>query len=90
MSTYAYNSQKRFQEVKADPAFIDFIKFWAERHVTRPIQGFEQMSGANGGQITYSEQMFQTHHQIIQVACHFYDRGKSLKEILNILTYFKR
>ena len=52
MSTYAYNSQKRFQEVKADPAFIDFIKFWAERHVTRPIQGFEQMSGANGGQIT--------------------------------------
>lgn len=88
--SYTYNMKKRDLEMCEDRDFIDYIKFWAHRHIKRPIQGFEQKTSDLGGTMDESEQLSQTHHQVVQVACYFYNRGKPLHEIIDILSFFKK
>lgn len=90
MSTFTYSLNERYQEICHDPAFLDFISFWVEKHIRNPIQGFEQKTNDYGEKMTKKELLSTTHDQVIHAACYFYSRGKPLHEILDILSSFKK
>jgi hypothetical protein len=73
-----------------DQAFIDYIRFWARKYVTRPIQGFEQKKSVHGSTMTEKELLKRSHLQIIHAACYFHERGKPLHEIMEIISFFKK
>jgi len=89
MSTFTYSLSK-YEDICHDPAFIDFIYLWVNKHITRPIRGFEQKTKADGERMTKKELLSKTHDQIIHAACYFYRRGKSKSEILEIIGFFKQ
>ena len=90
MNTITYSSISDKPFLCKDKGFIDLILLWADKHITRPIQGFEQKRDSYGRKMTYHELLGQTHEQVLRAACYFYNRGKSLQEILQILTFFKK
>ncbi len=90
MNIYTYRMTTQDSELCDDPGFIDFVRMWASTHITKPIQGFEQKTGSNGGQLSQRELLHETHQQVVQAACYFHKKGKPLNEIITILSFFKK
>ena len=90
MSTYSLSSYDKNLPLCNDPAFVDFMEFWINKHITSPIQGFEQKTKEGGEKMTHRELLAKTHDQILHAASYFYNRGKPLHEILDILSSFKK
>lgn len=64
------------------------IEIWVTRHINRPIKGFDQKKNSDGTLYTKNQQLSSTRYQAMAIAAYFIARGKSQKEILQILEVF--
>jgi hypothetical protein len=72
---------------KAATALAD-LEDWITLHVNRPIKGFEHKRNKDGTLYTKSQQITSTRYQAMAIAAYFTARGKTRKEILEILEVF--